>query len=386
MLTDLDGTLLHQSAVPFSQTTVSDHRFFDRMWIGGHQSDGTRFLMGMANYKNMNAADGYFVVLKGKKQYNVRVSRPFLDNPSSTQIGPLSMTVIEPLKKIKIKLESTDDQPISAEITFTATVTPRMEKPHRGRVDGRLAVDYVRYDQHGHASGWIKVDDKIINLDPWFCALDHSWGVRPNQGGYDPVTSLSSGFRDEVTGGSDPNLAIYLFFDEKVYEGYLQYREDGAGKCLYLDGGIREKDKGQEVSIVSLEHQLDFYPGTRACVGGMLKVRLVDGNIVDIDIRALLPATCYKGTGYDSGFNDEKGLGLHRGNLVEYDVYDLSHPEDVQLPDGRVIRPWHREQVSMISVNNGPEYPAYLTVLSNGEIPRYNLTGRYSNRVNPNNE
>ncbi|MET0985524.1 MAG: hypothetical protein ABW034_08965 [Steroidobacteraceae bacterium] len=381
MLTALDETLLHQAAVPFALTTVSDHRFFDRMWLGGHRADGTRFLMGMANYKNMNVADGYFVVLKDRKQHNLRVSRPFLSSPDALRVGPLKLEIVRPLEQLRIVVDAGSEHSTRAELTFTGTAAPRMELPHVRRVDGRLTQDYVRFDQHGFVNGWFELNGERTIVDRWFGARDHSWGVRPNQGGYDPVTSDGDSFRDEVSGASSALLAVYLFFDVEGWEGYIQLQEDGSGRVLYQDGEIRNKRRdAHPVALSGLTHDLEFAPGTRACTGGRINAKLTNGEVVQLDITALVPATCYKGTGYDAGFDDERGLGLYRGERVERDVYDVSHVENVVLPDGRTIRPWHREVPCTLSVNGGPRGLGYFPVLSNGFIERYRLEGGFTNR------
>lgn len=384
MLSALDETLLHQSPVPFSQTTVSDHRFFDRMWLGGHRADGTRFAMGMANYKNMNVSDGFFVVFKDGKQHNLRVSRPFLDDPGDLRIGPLSLTVVRPLKELRILVDAGNDHPFRADITFVGTSTARLEKPHSKRVDGRLTQDYMRFDQHGTTDGWLQIGSERIELQSWFGARDHSWGVRPNQGGYDPVTSKAheSSFRDEVSGGAGSFLALYLFFEVEGWEGYLQHQEDGDGKVVYQDGGVRRRNSGEgsETPVTALEHDLDFMPGTRACTRARFYLTLSTGEKLTLDVTPLLPAWCFKGTGYDFGFNDERGLGLHRGTIVESDVYDMQHIEDVILPDGRTIRPWQREVPCTLAVNGGARGFGYLAALSSGHVKRYDLNSPITNR------
>ena len=57
---------------------------------------------------------------------------------------------------------------------------------------------------------------------------------------------------------------------------------------------------------------------------------------------------------------------------MEVDVYDISHPEDVVLPDGRVIRPVHREQPVKLTVNGKPGF-GYMPIMSSGVIKRYGL-------------
>ena len=105
---------------------------------------------------------------------------------------------------------------------------------------------------------------------------------------------------------------------------------------------------------------------------------LDDGEVLKFELKTHLPPAVYKGGGYDSGFIDERGLGLHRGVIEEHDVYDVSHAEDVVLEDGRVIRPWHREATCTLTVN-GESGLGHFPIISTGEIKRYGLTGAIVN-------
>jgi hypothetical protein len=57
------------------------------------------------------------------------------------------------------------------------------------------------------------------------------------------------------------------------------------------------------------------------------------------------------GLGYSMGYADGRGFGVWRGDdHVESDVYDVSHDEDVVLPDGTVDRPYHRDCAVVLEV------------------------------------
>jgi hypothetical protein len=83
----------------------------------------------------------------------------------------------------------------------------------------------------------------------------------------------------------------------------------------------------------------------------------------------------YRGSGYDGGYNDGRGLGAYRGPwLAEHDFYDLTDPEACILPDGRAIRPVHREQIARVTVNGSPGW-AHFPLINWGRIDRYGLAG-----------
>ncbi|MDX3899112.1 MAG: hypothetical protein QHC40_01105 [Sphingobium sp.] len=175
-------------------------------------------------------------------------------------------------------------------------------------------------------------------------------------------------------------MIVWLAFAAGRFAGYLQQIEDGDGRIIYTDGHVlvRHGDRFDERGVSLIEHDLSFAPGTRSCNAGKLRVTLSDGEVINMAMNLHTP-TVYKGAGYDSGFFDERGLGLHRGTIEEFDVYDISHPEDVIMADGRLIRPWHREAPCTMRVN-GEEGHGHFPVISTGPTKRYGLVGQIINR------
>lgn len=376
MLSALDETFMHQAPVPFAQTVVSDHRFFDRMWMAGHTKDHCHFLMGMAAYKNTNSFDGYFAVIKDNKQYNLRVARPLLPDPAAMSVGPIAVEILRPLEQLRITVAPGDGHAMSADLVFTGTVAPSLEDPHRSRVNGATVQDYMRFEQLGKVDGWIEIEGERMTVDSWFGARDHSWGVRPGQGGHDPMTSLPDPNSNphDVGAGQDGFLVVVLWFDMPSIGGYLMKMENGAGDTLYSHGRILKRRDGgfHEVETTSIEHDLQFIGDTRTSSGGTIRIVTTEGEHMAIEVESLVPTICYKGTGYDLGYADAKGPGFHRGVVLEADTYDLSHVEDVVLPDGRTVRPWHREGGAIVRLN-GEEGMAHFPVVSSGPIRRYGL-------------
>lgn len=373
MLSALDETLMHQGPITFDHALTSDHRFFDRMWLGGHCAENIKFISGMAAYKNMNAFEGFICVQKDGRQYNARFSRPFIPRLGDLSVGPLALDIVEPLKKLRLTLAAPDGQPVEADITFTGLYPAHEEAHHARRITGRLQQDYRRFDQIGRVDGWMKVEGRTIEISDWYGARDHSWGVRPGVGGYEPATFIPAA-AEPVTLGQ---LFIWLAFRTPSMAGQMQRQEDSEGKPLMQDGYILRD--GQEIRVRDIQHDIDFVPGTRVYRTCRLKVLLENGETLDIEGQALLAPWCYKGSGYDSGYDDEMGLGFHRGETAQYDVYDVSHPEKVVLPDGRTIEPTHREQPATITVN-GEKGLAHFPVINWGIVKRYGLSKPGSNR------
>ena len=128
--------------------------------------------------------DAYAAVSRGVTQRTVRASRRLLPEAERTAVGPIQYEIVEPLRKVRFRLEANERQPIAFDWLFEAVVPPFTEERTFMRHENRLASDLVRYHQTGVASGWIEVEGRRVEMDPgsWVSTRDHSWGVRYDVG------------------------------------------------------------------------------------------------------------------------------------------------------------------------------------------------------------
>lgn len=375
MLSVLDETLMHQVPLTFDEALSSDHRFFDRMVVGTHSPDGTKIVVGMAAYKNMNVFEAFACVQKGNKQYNLRrsrVLRPQLAH--DLDLPPISIDVVEPLQALHLALSPGDDWLTSFELDWNGNYPTHQEKPHFGRAGGRIYQDYQRFDQLGVVKGHLSVEGERIEISDWFGWRDHSWGVRPGVGNYEPDTGTGEAPALSVP-GADGSLLVMLWFSAEGIGGNFHVIEDGHGNQFGLDGDIKfPQGTGKKpILVTSIEHDIHFIPGTRVYDRANLLVTTADGQTYEIEAEAAGRPWVFMGTGYSGGYNDGKGLGVFRGeDLIETDIYDISAPEEAVLPDGRRIAPVHREQPVNLSVNGAKGY-GYMPLINHGRIRRYGL-------------
>lgn len=368
MLTGLDDTLFHQTPDPMVYTSVSDHRFFDRSVYGVNAPDNSvHILTSMGVYKNNDVLDGFVMAQVNRdKQYNQRYSRRLSNDYDRVGVGPLQYDVIEPMKRHRIWLAK-GEHPVSFDLEWTAVLPAHLEARHIARHHGRIVRDYSRFDQFAKANGWIEVAGERTEVRDWFSWRDHAWGVRPGVGGFEPNT-----------GGLDTDngyLAIYFWFLTDDYGGFIQTQEDGEGQLKYLNGTLHPRNGGPMLNVVRVSHDIDFEPGTRVYRHLAIEFETDDGKVWKGEADPLGRGWVFKGSGYNNGYNDERGLGFFRGeNIEERDIYDISHPEDVGMPDGRIIRPLHREQFAKVIVDGKPGQ-AHCVVQTTGVHRRYGLTG-----------
>lgn len=369
LLTPLDDTLQHQTTAPFIHVAHSDHRFFDRYWFEAWQRDGSQgFIAGMGQYSNMNAQDGFCSVQREGRQYNQRFARQLRPDVASTRIGPFGFEILEPLWRFRMFCEP-GAGPVSYDLVWQGTFHARLEAHHFGRVNGRVNLDHERIDQVGRVDGWLEVDGQRVEVVDWWGDRDHSWGIRPAVGGFEPVN-----------GPDDPRagrLFLWFLFDCGEFSGHMQLQEDADGHALYMDGYIQfPDDSGRpDLRIVEVEHDAVFHPGTRQYSAARVRMTTDDGQRWDADVKPVLTAWAYAGTGYGAGFNDRKGLGYYRGPevVMESDVYDVRDPEKVFLLDGTPTPSGHREQPALVTINGKPGY-AHFPIMVGGRNARYGFS------------
>ena len=104
-ITPADDFLIHQTPYTFDRVATSDRNFYDRYFFNGYRRDGeVYFALAMGIYPNLGIIDAALSVVSKGTQYFVRGSRLLGSDRMDTHVGPISVQVVEPLKKFRIKV------------------------------------------------------------------------------------------------------------------------------------------------------------------------------------------------------------------------------------------------------------------------------------------
>ncbi len=186
MLSSYDDFPIHQTSHPIGKTVSGDLNHYDRYFFNGYTRD-TRlfFAAAMGLYPNRHVADAAFsVVVDGgtvdARQINVHASRraPH-DRMEATDVGPITVEVIEPLNALRLVVEAPEHS-LRADLTFVRRSAPIQEPHFFHQVGNRVVMDATRLTQFGGWEGWIEVDGELTDLAPGetLGSRDRSWGVR----------------------------------------------------------------------------------------------------------------------------------------------------------------------------------------------------------------
>ena len=277
MLTKADDYPIHQTADPIAYVATSDRNFYDRYFFNGYSRDGeTYFAAALGTYPNRRVMDGALSVIRRGRQYVVRASRLLGLERMDTQVGPLAVEVVEPLRRLRLRVGPNDHGP-AADLLFTARAGVIEEPRFHQRINGRVFMDSTRLTQHGEWSGTITVEGESIELEPgqWWGSRDRSWGVRPVGEREAGVPSMPPQFFWLWAPVNFEDLCTH--FDVNEYGDGSRWHEEG---MLARVGGDPESASG-------VDYRLEFQKGTRHARAAEISIHAKSGEEHQIALKPL---------------------------------------------------------------------------------------------------
>lgn len=321
-----DDFPIHQTPEPVA-FAGTDRNFYDRYFFNGYAPDGSGFFAAaLGIYPHLDVIDAHFSVVRDGVQYCIHASRELGMERMDLSVGPFHVEVLEPLERLKVRLEPFEG--LAAEVEFTGRSFPIEEPRFIHRIGPRAFMDYTRMTQNGQYTGWIEVDGDRRELAPGTSGTrDRSWGIRP-VGARDaqPIPGHPQlGFFWQWTPINFPDGSLFFHVNAdahgQAWNTRAVWAPDGADAA-----GLNEGVGGMRARLES---------GTRWPSGGTLSLA-VKGAPEQLQLEPL-GRFQMRGLGYT---HPEWGHGIHHGALrVEREDIDLASldplaPENlhVQMP------------------------------------------------------
>lgn len=320
-LTAPDEFFNHQVAFPHAVVGSSDPNWRERYWISVQDVARRDVILtvGFGKYPNQDVLEACAMVQHGTAQRNLRASRQLSSDPVVTSVGPLSVTVIEPLKTLRFEIKP-NDSGISADFTWHAAMPAMLEGRHFEINRARVSHDLVRYVQLGRIEGELHIPGQSFALKPdtaW-AERDHSWGLRPmaRVPGEPPHASAEWNF-----------LAFCpIQFPEFCLHFYLF--EAQAGRPTHLSASIVYKDgRDADDPIRDVEHDFEWQSGAPVITlkSGSITLHFYSGRSLKVELRAQAPRVYLSGGGY--GIDQGRWKGEYQ---LEHEVWDLADPKKLR--------------------------------------------------------
>ena len=244
MITPGDEYPIHQAPRPVRH--APDRNFYDRFFFNGYSPGAdVYFAAALGVYPGRNIMDASFAVVVDGVQHNVRASRLLGDDRLDTAVGPVRVTIDEPLKRLTVDVHDAESG-VRASLRFTARAEPVEEAPYLWEADSRTIFDFTRLTQPAMWTGWIAAPGAPdVEVDGWWGSRDRSWGIRP------------VGERDQ--GAPQPFRGFYWLWAPLNFAdgfGLFAVNEHPDGRRWHADGFW----DGQEVDA---DYEVEWKSGTR---------------------------------------------------------------------------------------------------------------------------
>jgi hypothetical protein len=318
MITPGDEYPLHQTSRPVRH--AGSHRnLYDRFFFNGYSKDGAAFFaLAHGQYPGRDVADAAFSVIVDGVQHNLRASRRLGADRLDTHVGPITVTIVEPLRVLRVDVDDRDSG-VAASLTFTAR-GPVFEEPHYLFDSGdRTVFDITRLTQNGTWRGWVRAGghELAVTDDSWWGTRDRSWGIRPIGEREAGVASGPFGFYW---------LWAPLNFDDACYLFDVNEHTDGS---RWHQGAMQAPagDPDATVEYGTAEYALTLRSGTRHASAAELAFDFASGK------RRITLTPLYnfymQGIGYT---HPTWGHGMYVGDDVRtYDSF-VTEDEDEAAP------------------------------------------------------
>jgi hypothetical protein len=301
-LTGADESYTHQLVAPMAQTQYDSPAWGDRCYHLLHV-DGLTINAGRQLYINDRRRYAFLGVASSTAQVCVRANAPFEpgDDPDQAGVGPVTIEVLEPLKKIRIAVSTAE---VEAELTFTARFPAVATDPHVVRRDGIVVTDYMNFFQSGHYDGTLVLDGRTYEIADRAGFRDRGWGLRKHEGS--PRRGFVASLFCEL-----PDAALYLILYETA-----------AGARVFTNGWWLDAS-GVSDRVVEAGHDL-ILDGTLV-TGGHYDLLFESGKRRQVEVD-VVTRNYLAGIGYSADA---------RFKTTAVERFDLTRPETIALLDGQ---------------------------------------------------
>jgi len=311
MLTAFDDHLIHQTPEPVAHVAHGHRDFYDRHFLNGYDREsGFFFGVALGLYPNRDVMDASVSLLRDGRQVSVHASRHAPPPRRETRVGPISVEVEAPLRRLRIRL-ARGEAGLEADLRFHARTAP-VEEPRFVRMAGaRVAMDATRFTQFGSWEGSLSLEGRALHVsraEVWG-TRDRSWGIRP------------VGEREGGAPGPPPQFfwlwapihfgRFCTHFDVNEEEDGRRWHAFGARlPALAPDAATDAPLPGPETRMAEVGHAVSFEPGTRRARRAALRLQPADGPLLELALEPLLTFQML-GLGY---LHPGWGHGLWKGD------------------------------------------------------------------------
>jgi hypothetical protein len=306
-----DEGLNHQIADTFGTVVDADYSWTEKIWTSLARRDGSLQIdFGIGRYHNRGVIDAFGGASRGVEQWTVRASRELSSDPEGSSVGPLHYEIVEPLSKVRVRLERNDLVALSFDLVLEGVLPPFFEvrNDFRQPITGRVNSNVVRYHQGGIVSGtiWLEGEEHAVDSEEWFGFRDHSWGIRgPIVGSPPPdlMPAMRTMSRPTGIGTLMHWTPWWLRRPDGTYVGFHLFLTQTGGSP-YFSAFLNHADGQQEPMRV--ESHMSYNPRTRFLEKGEIHLETEAGERSVYEVEPVGQSGFHLATGGYGDWKDQR--------------------------------------------------------------------------------
>ena len=333
-LTAMDEYPRHQVGGTFDSVASDSVHWNDGFYftLGDEQSGATLFAA-IRLYPNTDVMDGFACVTIDSQQHNLRWSRRLRPRIDEIAVGPLSLDILEPLRRLRLSC-GPNPYGISFDTMWTGLHEPYLEDRIIRYSGGRKVYDRTNFDQCCEVTGTITVGDRTLDVSPtsWIGVRDHSWGLGRTGGA--ASSAIAPNLERDPRRGFAMRQWTMMRMPDRIL--FWQFHQQSDGTAHDIEAVVIPLDPTREQWRYVDGHadatRIDGLPRAEQVT---VELTRPDGGVDRFRLTPVSRPAYLQGGGYHDGFSDRQGRGVFRGeDFHEGEVWDVSHPTHVVDPQG----------------------------------------------------
>ena len=235
--TALDERFAHQIPEPFPNVLHFHSDWRESLFFIMHEREkpGDVLILTLAHFPSRHEMDSLQLGRVGDSPIMARHVRKVDGDQDDFRVGPITIDVIEPLKKIRLVAAASEATPVSFDVTFAARTAPYQLRRGTMKAKHEIIWDQSHMFQSGIYNGSYTHDGKTTQINNWWGQRDHSWGVR-----------------------SHARCPLWMWMPIQLEEGMLSvwHWEYPNGARVYTDGCFAPADGGEPTPVIDFQHDL----------------------------------------------------------------------------------------------------------------------------------
>ena len=237
--TALDERFAHQIPEPFPNVLHYHQDWRESLFFIMHEREkpGDVLILTLAHLPSRQEMDSLQLGRVGDSPIMARHVRKVDGDQDDFRVGPITIDVVEPLKKIRLVAAASDATPVSFDVNFTARTAPYQLRRGTMKAKHEIIWDQSHMFQSGIYNGSYTYKGKTTQIDNWWGQRDHSWGVR-----------------------SHARCPLWMWMPIQLEEGMVSvwHWEYPNGARVYTDGCFAPADGSEPIPVIDFQHDLHW--------------------------------------------------------------------------------------------------------------------------------